>query len=470
MLFRTLHIGATGLRVAQSGLSTVGHNIANVDVEGYSRQRVELEANRPSLLAFRPSFFGNGASVTTVGRANDEFYERQSRLDATSQGFYEGRADTLDAVQRLYGGATDPDLGGAFDAFFNSARELTQEPDDLSARGAFVQAAQGIATAFNVLDREIRAVQRGIDDSLSDKMNRVNELAKTIAAMNAKVVAGELDARQANDFRDTRDQAIRELSKLVDVNTMAQADGSVTVELQRGNVLVQGDQAAKLQGTPNAANGGLLDIEYVGLNNTVVNLTQVLNRGEIGGLLDVRDQRLAQDLTALDNLAQSFANSVNAQHQAGFGLDGVNNRALFLAPVPPPGTAANLTVDPLMVANPQFIAASQAAATLPGDNRNMQLLADLQNQPQAALGNSTFNRRYGQLLHDVGLTAADNDRRLNVAKVKSEQSEGLRESVEGVSVDDEMVELTKFQKHFEANSKIISTVDQLLNTVLQLIQ
>lgn len=470
MLFRTLHIGATGLRVAQAGLSTVGHNIANVDVEGYSRQRVELEANRPNILAFRPSFFGTGASITTVSRANDEFYERQSRLDSTALGFYRGRTDTLDAVQRLYGGATDPDLGGAFDAFFNTARELSQEPDDLAVRGAFVQSAQGIATAFNVLDRELRTVQRGIDDALSDKMNRVNELAKTIAEMNAKVVAGELDDRQANDFRDARDQSIRELSGLVDVNVMAQADGSVTVELQRGNCLVQGDQFGRLQGTPNAANGGLLDVEFVGINGTAVNLTQVLNRGEIGGLLDVRDQRVAQDRAALDTLAQTFANAVNAQHQAGFGLDGVNNRPLFLAPVAPPGTAANLTVDPLMVANPQFIAASQAAATLPGDNRNMLAIADLQNTAQVALGNVTFNRRYGQLLHDVGLEASDNERRQNVAQVKSEQSEGLRESVEGVSIDDEMVELTKFQKHFEASSKVVSTVDQLLNTVLQLIQ
>jgi flagellar hook-associated protein 1 FlgK len=470
MLFRTMHIGASGLRVAQAGLSTVGHNIANIDVEGYSRQRVELEANMPTMLAYRPSYFGNGAHLTTVGRAHDEFYERQSRLDLTARGFFEGRSDTLDAIQRLYGGATDPDLGGSFDAFFNTARELAQEPDDLSVRRSFLQSAENIATAFNVLDREIRTVQRGIDDALSDKMNRVNELARTVAEMNAKIVAGELDDRQANDYRDARDQAVREMSGLIDVNVMAQADGSVTVEMQRGNVLVQGDQAARLQGTPNAANGGLLDVEYVGLNNVVVNLTGVLNRGEIGGLLDVRDQRLAQDLAALDGLAQTFATAVNAQHQAGFGLDGVNNRPLFLAPVPPPGTAANLAVDPVMLANPDFVAASSAAATLPGDNRNLHLIADLQNIPQAGIGNVTFNRRFGQLLHDVGLTAADNERRLDVAKVKADQSEALRESVEGVSIDEEMVELTKFQKHFEANSKIISTVDQLLNSVLQLIQ
>ncbi len=470
MLFRALNLGAQGLRVAQAALSTIGNNIANVDVQGYSRQRVEIEANSPSALAYRPSLFGNGASVTTVSRANDDFYERQSRSDLTARGFYDGRTATLDSVERLYTNASDPNLGSAFDDFFNSARQLTQEPDDLAVRGAFIQSAQSVAVAFNNLDRDLRTVQRGIDDALSDKMNRVNELAKTIANMNAKVVSSELDNRQANDYRDTRDQAVRELSSLVSVNCMAQADGSLTVEMQGGNVLAQGDQYGQLQGVPNAANLGLLDVNYIGPNGTAVNLTQVLNKGELGGLLDVRDKRLAGDLNTLDTLAQTFANTVNVQHQAGFGLDGIGGRQLFLPPVAPPGTAANLAVDPVMIANPNFIAASQTALTIPGDNRNMQALADLQNQAQVPLGNATFNRRYGQLLHDVGLESSDNTRRAEVTKVKAEQSESLRESVEGVSIDDEMVDLTRFQKHFEASSKIVTTVDALLNTVMQLIQ
>ncbi|MSP71122.1 MAG: flagellar hook-associated protein FlgK [Myxococcales bacterium] len=470
MLMRALHTGVSGLQVSQAGLSAVGHNIANVDVDGYSRQRVELAANAPTLLGAGPHFYGNGAGVQTVSRANDEFLERQSRRDLTQLGFLDARAGTMDAIERLYSQSSDPDLGGALDGFFNTARELTQEPGDFSVRRAFSQSAQTVALAFNTLDRDMRTLQRGIDDTLTDKMNRVNELGKTIAEMNAKIVSSELENRQANDFRDVREQALRELSTLVDVNAMAQPDGSMTVEIEKFALLVQGDRSARLQGTPNAANFGLIDVEYVGINNQVKNLTGLLTTGEIGGLLNVRDVRLNQDLASLDQLAATFATEVNTQHQVGFDLTGTSNRQFFLPPVAPPGTAANLAVDPVILGNPDFIAASQSGLTLPGDNRNMLLIADLQNLRQAGLGNVTFNRRFSQLLHDVGLSAQDNRQRLEVSKVKSEQSENLRESVEGVSIDDELIDLTKFQKHFEASSRVISTVDQLLDTVLQLIQ
>jgi flagellar hook-associated protein 1 FlgK len=342
------------------------------------------------------------------------------------------------------------------DAFFNAARELSQEADDVSARRSFIQQADNIAQGFNVLDRDLRTVQRGVDDALGDKLAEVNRLAKTIAEMNARIVSGELDERNANDFRDAREQSLRELSRLVPVNPLPQPDGALTVELQGGSLLVQGDQAARLQGTPNALNQGLLDIEHVG--------------GEVGGLVDVRDNVLGQQLTALDTLAFTFASAVNAQHAAGFGLDGLTGRALFLAPVPAPGTAANLSIDPLITGNPNFVAASQTAITVPGDNRNMQAIANLQNLAQAGLGNVTFNRSYGQIVHQIGLAAEDNSIRRDVTQAKSEQSEKLRASVEGVSIDDEMIDLTRFQKHFEANSRVVTTVNQLLDSILQLIR
>jgi flagellar hook-associated protein 1 FlgK len=469
-LMRTLNVSAGGLHVSQAGLQVVGNNIANVDVDGYSRQRIEIEANDPVLLAYRPSLFGQGASLTTVSRANDDFLERQVQRDQTEFGFFDGRAKTLDAAQRLFGGDTSPDLGGMLDAFFNAARELSQEPDDVSARRSFIQQADNIAQGFNVLDRDLRTVQRGVDDALGDKLAEVNRLAKTIAEMNARIVSGELDERNANDFRDAREQSLRELSRLVPVNPLPQPDGALTVELQGGSLLVQGDQAARLQGTPNALNQGLLDIEHVGINGQITNLTAVLTSGEVGGLVDVRDNVLGQQLTALDTLAFTFASAVNAQHAAGFGLDGLTGRALFLAPVPAPGTAANLSIDPLITGNPNFVAASQTAITVPGDNRNMQAIANLQNLAQAGLGNVTFNRSYGQIVHQIGLAAEDNSIRRDVTQAKSEQSEKLRASVEGVSIDDEMIDLTRFQKHFEANSRVVTTVNQLLDSILQLIR
>jgi len=469
-LFRALHTSATGLRVSQAALSTISHNIANADTEGYSRQRVEAGVNLPLKTAYRASYLGQGVRVDSIGRADDRFAELQVTRDRTLNGFYDSRDHTLAAVERLYTEGTEPTLGGALDAFFNSARALSQDAGDLAARRQLLREADGVARAFRTMDRDLREIQRGIDDDMQEKLDRVNALAEVIGEMNARIVSGEIGTRQANDFRDQRDQAIRDLSDLVDVNVLPQENGAFNVEIAGQWALVQEDISARLEATPNGANQGLVDVELVDVNGGRHNITTDLDEGEIGGALDVRDRILGGDLAALDQLAFEFSNAVNAQHALGFGLDGVGGRALFVPLAGPQFAAANLAVDPVVAQNPDQVAAAANPALLPGDNVNALALADLQNQRQAGLNNVTFNRRHAEILHGVGFEMADNRRRLDVQRVKSDQSEALRESVEGVSIDDEMIDLTKYQKHFQANTRVISTVDQLIDQVLSLVQ
>lgn len=469
-LTRALNIGSTGLRTSQRALAVVGHNIANIDTEGYSRQRVEIEAQYPEKIANRNSYQGMGSRVRTVTRADDQFAELQARRDKTLEGFYKGRSETLMQVERLYVDASEPDISGALDAFWNGAREVTADASERSSRLAFLNNADQVANAFNLLYQELQDLREGIDDTLTDRMDQVNEQALVVADMNARIVSGELGDREANDFRDQRDQAIREIAEYVDINVLNQPDGSVTLELQGGHALVQQHLASRLEAAPNVGNNGLDDIEYVDPNGNRKNVTATINRGEIGGLLDVRDRILVTDQAELDTLAFEFANTVNAQFAAGFGLDGVTGRNLFVPPVGAAFAAANLAVDPAVVGNADAVQASQTNATLPGDNRNFQLLSELQHVGQAALGNVSYNTRFAELVHDVGNEARTNNNRLEVQEVKAEQSELLRESVEGVNLDDEMLDLTKFQKHFEANTRIIQAVDELLDQVLSLVQ
>ena len=471
-LNRAFHTGASGLRVSQNGLAVVGNNISNADTEGYSRQRAEISAYDPVSLGPNNGFLGRGAFVERISRAEDRFLELQVLRDRTVRGYHGGRETVLAAVERLYTENSDPQLGSAFDEFFNAAREVTQDATAFSARLEFVRAAEDVATAFGNLDRDLRTLQAGIDETLTDRLHTVNELAATIASANARIVSAEAGDGHANDYRDQRDQAIRELSELIDVNALPQKDGTVTIEIANGYTIVQGDQASTLEGIPTGAQQqGLIQIELVGINGSRLDITNRLVRGEIGGLLDVRDNELATDLAELDQLAFSFATEVNAVHNQGVGLDGVGGRDLFV----PPGAggqfaAANLTIDAAIAGNPRLLGVATDPALLPGDQRNFLAMAELQNVNQAALGDATYNRRYAEILHDVGQTTADNNKALRYHDVRVAQSEGLRESVEGVSIDDEMLDLTRFQKHFEANSRVVTTVTQLLDTVLQLLQ
>ncbi len=468
-LLGALYVSVTGLRASQTGLTIVGHNIANADTAGYSRQRVGFEA-LPAAFEGPGAYIGQGARATSVERAHDRFLERQVQRDVTQLGFFHGRGRTLEAVERLYHDAGRPTVGEAIDGFFAAARALTQEPDDPARRRELTAAAQGVAEGFRALDADLRAAQRGIDDDVDDRVTRVQMLARTIADMNARIVASEAGAAEASDLRDRRDQALRELATLVDVNVLEQKDGSVTVEIAGQWTLVQGAVAAGLSTLPNPANAGLSDIVYTGASGQPVVITQDLTKGELGGLLDVRDNVLNQNLNALDQLAFELATQVNAQHRVGFGLDGVNNRDLFVQPGGAAFAAANFAVDPAVLANPDVIAAASAAAGVPGDNVNLLALAALQDTPQAGLGNVTFGRAHAQMVQAVGRAAADNRARMEVQQVRAEQSEALRESVEGVNIDDEMIDLTKFQKHFEANTRVITAVDQLIDSVLSLVR
>lgn len=459
----------SGLRTSQVALATVSHNIANADTVGYSRQRIEATA-RQAVRFGGIGYIGQGVDVDNITRADAQFLELQVMRDRTLSGFYNGRQETLAIFERLYAEGSTPTLGGALDDFFNSARELSQDPSSFGTRTAFANAVDGVARTFRTLATDAQIVQAGIDDDLAARLDDVNRLARKIAEMNARIVSGEVGGEQANDFRDQRDLAIRELSELVDVNVLPQKNGTVSVEIAGRYNLVQEDFAATLEGVPDAANNGLLAIEYVGVTGQRLDITARLDEGEIGGFLDVRDRIIAQQLVQLDQLAFTFANEVNAIHQAGFGLDGVGGRDLFVPPVGVQFSAANLRVDPAIAADPNLLAAATDPLGIPGDARNLQALADLQYQTHAVLGDVGFNRYYAELLHQVGTEAATNTDRATFHAVRADQSENLRESVEGVSIDDEMIELTRYQKHFEANSKVISTVEQLLDTLMQIIR
>lgn len=461
--------GLSGLHTSQAALATIGHNIANASTVGYSRQRAEV-AQRDPIRFSRIGYLGQGADVNNITRADDRFLELQVMRDRTLSGFYNGREETLAIFERLYAEGQTPTVGDALDGFFDAARELQQDPSSFGARGAFLAAVEGVARGFRTLAHDATVVRHGIDDDLSMQLDEVNRLARKIAEMNARVVSGEVGGEQMNDFRDQRDLAIRELSTLVDVNVLPQANGSVSVEIAGHYNLVQEDFAARLEGVPNPANDGLFDVELVGATGGRTDITAALDEGLLGGLIDVRDRVIAGQLAQLDQLAFEFAEAVNAVHRAGAGLDGVVGRDLFVPPGGVADAAANLRVDPAIAADQNLIAAATDPLGVPGDNRNLQALADLQHLDVAALGDVSFNRFYGELLYEVGTEAAGNRDRAVFHAVRAQQSESLRESVEGVSIDDEMIELTRYQKHFEANSKVITTVERLLDTLMQIIQ
>lgn len=472
-LKNTLWNSVSGMTTSQAGLSTVGHNIANADTEGYSRQTVQIGNRGPYRIitgSEQPSQAGQGSRVVNITRNHSTFLERQLIRDRLNRGFFQGRRESMKLFESMFETASTSSINASMDRFFNSVRELSQDPSSRSARNMMIEHGQQMGRDFGAVAADSRQIQEDIDRTIGNRIERINELAQVIAQANARVGTVEATGQSANDFRDHRDQAIKEIAELADVRIFTQQSGLVSVDLANGFALVRDEVAASLQTRPDPDNAGLAAVEYVSIGGNTTDVTGEISGGELGGLIDMRDNVIPDHMEQLDQLAFTITEEVNAVHRAGFGLDGVGGRDFFTALPNAAGASRAFEVDAAIRANPDAIASAIDPATVPGDDRNLQNIADLHNTQFAAFNNSTFSQFYGEIVRSVGHTVANNADFADIHQARFEQSDALRESIEGVSLDDEMVDLSRYQKHFEASARVMSTVNRLMDEVLQLVR
>jgi flagellar hook-associated protein 1 FlgK len=395
--------------------------------------------------------------------------EAQVMRDRMNHGYFQGRMTPLENFELALDNGTDSTISEQMQKFFDAVTELSQDPASRSARNGFIEASSEIARSFRHVSTDIQTNREQVDDVIHDRLNQVNSLSRQIAELNVQVASTRKTGGNASDYEDRREQSMRELGQLVDIRFHYQENGTVGIEAAGGFPLVRDDQSATLSGIPNALNSGLVDIVHTSFNGTSTVINNELDQGEITGLLHSRDNSMGARRAEVDQLAFAFASEVNTVHRAGFGLDGVDGRDLFVQPLVALDAAQNLTVEANILDDPDQIAAAQDPLLLPGDNRNLFTLADLQDQRSAGLANQSYNQFFSELVRGVGSDVRQNMFDAEFASVRLAQSDAMRESVEGVNVDDELVDLTRFQKHFEANTRVLETANRLMDEIMRMI-
>ena len=282
--------------------------------------------------------------------------------------------------------------------------------------------AEQLARDFGNIARETREVQTDIDRNLGAHVERINSLQR-IADANARVGSIEAVGRTANDNRDQRDNAVRELATLIDVRVMYSDTGEAKVELANGFSLVQGTVTAELSTLPDPQNNGLLSVHHTSVSGVTTDITAGITSGELGGQLEARDRVLPGHMRAIDTLAFTLANEVNTIHRAGFGLDGIDGRNMFVPAAAIQGAALAMQVDPNVAADDSRIAAAVDPVGLPGDNQNLLRLADLQQAHHAVLGGVSFNHAYAETIRAVGQSVQDVNQLSSIYDARFEQSE-----------------------------------------------
>ena len=328
-----LGIGTSALLSNQRALDTVGHNVANVNTPGYSRQRVEMAARVPQ--GDSGGFVGNGVDITTISRSYNRFLTDAVRTGTT--GFHES-----DALANMAGeldsllADTQTGLSPALSALFDSIQGVANDPTSIAARQVMLSEAESLAARFQELDNRFRDSQRAVNTRMSSSVQEINQLASAIANINQEIIVAEGAAggQPVNDLLDQRDQLILELSGQVSITTTTQADGAVNVFIGSGQSLVLGSQHGIVGAVERAGDAGNFDITIGAPGSPPVVVTDFIRGGELGGLLQYREQVLEPAINDLGRVAIGLGSIMNEQHRAGVSLDGLPGQDLFTVASP----------------------------------------------------------------------------------------------------------------------------------------
>lgn len=328
-----LQIGSSALLAYQNALATTGHNIANVNTAGYTRQRVQLDARLG--LPAGGGFVGDGVSQTAVVRLSDQFLTARLQADASSVSRESVYATLTGRVDQLLSDSSTG-LSGALSAFFSAVDGMAANPADPAARSALIGAANTLANRFNTLQQNLDSLQNEISGRIGQDVTEINGLTKTIADLNNRIALAQASAggQPPNDLLDRREQAIADLAGKIGITTVRQDDGSINVYAAGGQALVLGLTANALSARPSDGDSrGGVDV-YIGSGSSAVNLTARLSGGDLGGLLDAQQQAIRPAQGELGRLAVALASRFNAIHRQGLDLNGAAGQDFFGMPTP----------------------------------------------------------------------------------------------------------------------------------------
>jgi flagellar hook-associated protein 1 len=463
-ILSTLSIAAQALKANQSAIQTASHNLANVSTSGYSRQRVDLVSSYPSFEG--GVFLGQGVDVAGIQRIVDRFAEGTLLTVNADFGYAQAQSRALASLEDSF------PLGGGIDSalsdFFGALSDLANNPAGSAERVSLIGKANALGQSLAQTRQSIAGVQQNLDADITSALQRVNTVVESIAKLNRQISLAETGGEIANDFRDQRQTLLQELTQLTGATAREDSNGELTV-VAGGLLLVGGNRFASLSGDSlNAA--GLHEITYRSPDGSSFDATALFSQGKIGALLNLRDEQLPDALNHLDQLAKTMVDQINAQHALGFDLNGAAGGDFFAPITTLAGAAANVRVASAVTADPRLIAAAGTATTVPGDNRNLLALTNLQSSALPSLGGLSLQDFYNSLVGDIGSRAESAQAQLDFQQALLTQAQARRESVSGVKSDEEMTKLIQFQRAFESASMVVRTADEMYQAIIDMVR
>lgn len=320
-----LNIGLSGLSANKTSLSVTGHNIANVNTPGFTRQDAVQATREPQFTG--AGYIGSGTTLVDVRRTYSEFLTAQLRSSTALSSDVEAYKSQIDQLDSLLAGSTTG-ITPSLQKFFSSLQTAAEDPANIPARQLVLSEAEGLARRFNTIYDRLSSQNEFLNKQMSAVTDQVNRLASSIGQLNDAIAVAAANGQAPNDLLDAREESIRQLSEYVGVSVVPQSDNTVNVFVGSGQPLVVGNTVSRLEVTPGLADPSRVEVEFVsgGSRQTV---TSLLTGGELGGLIRYRAEALDSTLNSLGRIALSVSSEINDQLGQGLDLKGQVGSALF---------------------------------------------------------------------------------------------------------------------------------------------
>ena len=476
-LFAGINLALRAVLAHQQAIEVIEHNVANVNTRGYRRQEAILVAGLPYappgvVRDTYPGQMGQGVRVDTIRRFHLDFFDRRYRGEIAAQKRGEASRDILRQVEATLVENSPDGISNKLDAFWEGWQTLTTDPTNMALRSDLRERGDGLTEAFARRAQSLRDLRTDQDLAIRQRVIDINEMADHVGRLNAEIARVKSTGDEPNDLLDERDRVLDTLAEVTGATSYIEPNGEMVVSIN-GHALVVGTKAFQLTTqvvnnpppTPAGTPGQDL-AQIVWADGFAFSAPS----GELAGLLDARDRVIPNQQIALDLTALEVANQVNALHQTGFGLPPLNATGFNFFDISGSaagGVALSIRLDSTIdsAAGLNYIAAG-SAADVPGDSTNALRIANLSTGLFFNGGTTTINGYYttsvGQAALELETVENETADRTLVAKSLDQQ----RESVGGVSLDEEAAKLVQTQRAYEAAARMMTTVDQMLDRLI----
>ncbi|PJC86420.1 flagellar hook-associated protein FlgK [Vibrio sp. HA2012] len=453
-----INIALSGLNANKVALDVTSQNVANINTPGYSRQQANMAA--VSAYQYTGLTSGNGVEITGIRRVTDQYVVRQTWLTGSQAAFTENFSASMGELETML--SSDAfSISAGLDDFYAALNDASVEPESSPLRLQVLNEAEALTNRFSTLSESLLSQHRDLSEQRMAAVAQANSLLENIADVNGKIV--EMQGSGANPalLEDERDLLIEELSSLVDIRTTQQQNGSLQVTLATGQPLVLGDGAAQLKAVPDASDPYLADlfVEFSGQEFVVTGDAG----GQIGAISQYQTDILVPAYQALDDMAAELADELNSILASGQDLNGNPGQPLFTYNAANPAASLEITA----------ITAEELAFSVdgtPGNNEVLQQLIDSSNTPLiiSGYGNISAHDAFASMISQTAIQARQASSDDTAASALYQQAIAVRDGLSAVNEDEEAANLMVYSNAYQANMKVISTANELFDTVLQL--